>query len=1090
MKNKFTRLLSLASLAKGIAMMFLLSANTSLQAQNVCDAHFAHYSLHNPDSLHFYPSASHEVSYSWSFGDGSNSHLQDPWHDFTSVGTYNVCLTVVDSSGATCTWCDTVHVGLVPTCNAAFSYYTIHNPDSVHFYPNGSSGTAYYWNFGDNTTSTLQYPWHYYTHAGTYIVCLYVADTSGVTCSHCDTVLVGSPPVCSALFNHYSLNNPDSLHFYARTTVGIASYYWSFGDGTTSTLSFPWHFYHTSGTYNVCLTVVDSSGSTCTSCDNVHVGPAVTCSAAFSHYSIHNPDSLHFYPVSTVAVASYYWNFGDNTTSTLQYPWHLYYHAGTYYACLTVVDSSGATCTSCDTVSVGPATTCSAAFAHYVVNNDSIHFYPTGPHLTSYYWSFGDGTTSNIFNPFHNYATPGTYHACLTVADSNGVTCTSCDTVVYTGPIAPACTVGFSHYAGSNPDSLHFYATGSHIASYNWSFGDGTTSPHSNIWHFYSSPGTYYVCLSVVDSSGATCSKCDTVRVGTIPTACHAQFSFYTIHNPDSLHFYPTGSTASSYYWSFGDGSTSTQQYPWHLYSGPGTYRVCLYIADTAGITCDRCDTVVVAGSNPICNAQFVHYTLNGGNPDSVHFYPTGPRAASYYWTFGDGTNTTNQDPWHYYGQPGIYSACLTVVDSNGASCTICDTVTIAPSTTCNAAFNYYTINNPDSLHFYTTGAPSASYYWNFGDGTTSTHNDPWHYYSNAGTYYICLTVVELSGNTCTNCDTVHVGHPSTCSAQFVHYTMGSNIDSVHFYPTGPHAANYYWDFGDGHTGTGIAPWHNYTHSGTYYACLTVADTLGVTCTSCDTVYVGAPQTCNAVFSHYSLSNPDSVHFYPASSHATAYYWSFGDSTTSSAQYPWHNYSSHGIYYVCLTVVDTSGTTCTQCDTVHVGQQGFGIEANHHTTGSNPDSVQFEPIGADAVAWYWDFGDGAYSSLEFPLHYYASVGIYYVTLTAADTAGAISVAYDTVNTGATAVAQVQAGEAVVKVYPNPMNDFAIVYLKNISGATTFKLYDVTGQVIYNKENTTDGSFTISTREISSGIYFYTLTGSNQTISQGKVMVIH
>jgi len=1093
MKNKFTRLSSFTVFAKCVALLCLFLAATTLRAQTTCDAHFAHYSLHNPDSLHFYPSSPHALSYSWSFGDGSSSTNQDPWHFFSGAGTYNVCLTVADSNGTTCTWCDTVHVGTVPVCNAAFSWYTIHNPDSLHFYPNGSAGTAYYWNFGDGTTSPLQYPWHYYQHAGTYIVCLYVADTSGVTCSKCDTVTVGTQPTCSAQFSHYTLTNPDSVHFYATATSGIASYYWNFGDGSTSTSQYPWHHFATSGIYNVCLTVVDSSGATCTGCDNVHVGPATTCSAAFSHYSISNADSLHFYPVSTVAVGSYYWSFGDNTTSTLQYPWHYYPHGGNYYVCLTVVDTNGVTCTSCDTVHAGPSSVCSAVFAHYTVNNDSVHFYPTGHHALSYYWSFGDGTTATSFSPFHTYANPGTYNACLTVADTDGATCTWCDTVVYVGPHASICSVGFSHYAGTNPDSLHFYATGDHIATYNWNFGDGTTSPHANIWHLFPGPGTYYVCLSVVDSSGASCSTCDTINIGHISTTCNAQFSYYTMHNPDSLHFYPTGTPAHSYYWSFGDGTTSTQQYPWHLYSGPGTYRVCLYIADTAGVTCDQCDTVHIAGTTTTCNAQFAHYNLTGVNVDSVHFYPYDQHAASYYWTFGDGASSVHGDPWHYYAQPGVYQACLTVVDSNGQSCTLCDTVTVTAVNTCNALFNYYTIHNPDSLHFYPTGTPATSYYWDFGDGTTSTNQDPWHYFTQAGTYYVCLTVAEASGITCTHCDTVHAGPVSTCSAQFIHYSLTSNADSVHFYPSTTHAASYYWNFGDGTTATGADPWHNYLHTGTYYACLTVADTAGNTCTSCDTVYVGPPHTCNAEFHHYSTNNPDSVHFYPAGTGSTAWYWSFGDSTTSTSQYPWHFYSNDGIYYVCLTVVDASGATCTQCDTVHVGVPHFGVHAEHHpaSNSNNPDSVQFTPIGsADAVAWYWDFGDGGYACAENPIHYYASIGIYYVTLTAADTAGAISVSYDTVNTGATGVATVQPTTAIAKIFPNPMNDFAIVYMKNITGTAALRLYDATGQLVFSKENLGDGSFTINTRNFAPGIYFYNVGDSNEVIAQGKLMIIH
>ena len=78
-------------------------------------------------------------------------------------------------------------------------------------------------------------------------------------------------------------------------------------------------------------------------------------------------------------------------------------------------------------------------------------------------------------------------------------------------------------------------------------------------------------------------------------TACNAHFNHYAIHNPDSVHFYPTGTTATHYYWTFGDGTTSTSRDPWHFYLHPGVYNICLTISDSVtGRTCTWCDTVIV----------------------------------------------------------------------------------------------------------------------------------------------------------------------------------------------------------------------------------------------------------------------------------------------------------------------------------------------------------------------------------------------------------------------------------------------------------------------------------------------------------------
>jgi PKD repeat protein len=431
MKVKITPLF-LFGAKKILQIFYLLVLTYSLQAQTpVCNAHFTHYTMSNPDSVHFYPTSTSANTYTWTFGDGTSSTSIAPWHFYTASGTYYVCLMVTDStSGGTCTdtHCDSVHVGAVPTvCNAHFTHYTMSNPDSVHFYPSSTSANTYTWTFGDGTSSTSIAPWHFYSAAGTYYVCLTVTDsTSGGTCTDtwCDSVHVSVvlPPVCDAHFSHYTISNPDSAHFYPTSTTAYTSYYWTFGDGTSSSTQYPWHFYNASGTYYVCLTVTDStSGGTCTDthCDSVHVGAiAPVCDAHFTHYSLtSNPDSVHFHPNSTTAYTSYFWTFGDGTTSASHDPWHFYTASGTYYVCLTVTDStSGGTCTAthCDSVHINVISppVCDAHFTHYSLtsNPDSVHFHPNSTTAyTSYFWTFGDGTTSTSHDPWHFYTASGTH---------------------------------------------------------------------------------------------------------------------------------------------------------------------------------------------------------------------------------------------------------------------------------------------------------------------------------------------------------------------------------------------------------------------------------------------------------------------------------------------------------------------------------------------------------------------------------------------------------------------------------------------------------------------------------------------------------
>jgi PKD repeat protein len=164
--------------------------------------------------------------------------------------------------------------------------------------------------------------------------------------------------------------------------------------------------------------------------------------------------------------------------------------------------------------------------------------------------------------------------------------------------------------------------------------------------------------------------------------ACDAQFAYYSMGQADSLHFYPlTDSPHAHYHWNFGDGTGSTEHYPWHRFATSGTYIVCLTVTDStsAGTCTDTwCDTVYVnTPPPPICNAQFAYYSMT--HADSLHFYPlTDSPHAQYHWNFGDGTGSTEHFPWHRFATSGTYIVCLTVTDSTSAgSCTDtwCDTL-------------------------------------------------------------------------------------------------------------------------------------------------------------------------------------------------------------------------------------------------------------------------------------------------------------------------------------------------------------------------------------------------------------------------------
>jgi len=134
-------------------------------------------------------------------------------------------------------------------------------------------------------------------------------------------------------------------------------------------------------------------------------------------------------------VNSWYWDFGDGNTSTLQNPNHTYANPGLYVACLTIGTTQGCQSTFCDSIQVTGQGQCQAAFT-YNVSGNTVNFSDasTTSSPVNYSWSFGDGSGSGLQNPSHTYNSSGTYAVCLTIFDSLGnCQSTYCDSVTLQG---------------------------------------------------------------------------------------------------------------------------------------------------------------------------------------------------------------------------------------------------------------------------------------------------------------------------------------------------------------------------------------------------------------------------------------------------------------------------------------------------------------------------------------------------------------------------------------------------------------------------------------------------------------------------------
>lgn len=341
--------------------------------------------------------------------------------------------------------------------------------------------------------------------------------------------------ICSANFVAYpdSSNAGLSYYFYDQSSPAsgnITAWSWNFGDGGTSTLQYPHHTYANYGFYNVCLTISTNLGCTATHCDNVYADTSnvFPCQASFQYTE--NNNAVSFYGYSNTSGVSYFWTFGDSTTSNLQNPVHTYNGLGTYTVCLTISNQNGCSDTYCQTIALGNPTGCQATFYAYAdsVNYLGYQFINSNsgvPQDGIYAWDFGDGTSSNLVNPYHVYSAPGTYMVCLYISDSTlaVVLCSYCDSVVADTSNTPACWSSFSYSV--NYPSVYFYEISNNwISLYSWSFGDGTGSTDQNPIHQFAGANTYTVCLTTVDPNGCTYTSCQNIDLS-VANICGAVYA-------------------------------------------------------------------------------------------------------------------------------------------------------------------------------------------------------------------------------------------------------------------------------------------------------------------------------------------------------------------------------------------------------------------------------------------------------------------------------------------------------------------------------------------------------------------------------------
>lgn len=867
------------------------------------------------------------------------------------------------------------------------------------------SPTSWNWNLGNGTISTLQNPSTTYITPGTYTVTLTVSNAGGTnTKTVTNYITVVPSPVVNFVASDSGFScPPETVQFTSLSTPGSAgtsSYFWDFGDGFTSTLQNPTHTYTTNGVYSVTLSVTNSAGcsKTLTKTNYIQlISKPVANFTATNNNSCTLPSSVGFTNSSTGG-ATYHWNFGDGGTSTITSPTHIYSAAGSYTVTLITTNSAGCSDTMIKPafVNIGSLTASFTKSASTTCTNNAISFTNTsipGPGNST--WNFGDGTSFTGVNASHAYSAAGTYTVRLIVNYNN---CSDTATQIVTVTQGPSTNFTASPTSScSAPFTTQFSNTTTGATGYLWIFGDGGTSTATSPSHTYSSLGVYTVKLVAYGANGCndTFVRNNYINLS-LPTVTVSKTQASSCA-PSVVNFtanIPAGYSISSYSWNFGDGNTSSSGPTVSHTYGAGTYSVSLTVTTSTGCVITAPAVTVNVGTQP--TASFTANPTSACPQQLITFTNTStiPLGATpvYTWSFGDGATSAVLNPTHAYSAQGTYTATLTV-NINGCISTYSSTITIYPPKALFAPV--YNCANRLQVSFTNTSTGGNVWAWDFGDGTTSTlQNPPAHTYAAFGTYNVTLTVTNLPSG-CISTKTVAVvvydliaqfaaDDSVVCKNQGVNFTAQSSA----------HITDYIWDFGDGATQTTATNTtsHAYTANGTYTVTLVVKDARNCydTLVKANYINVNGP-TANFSGAPTSGCAPLTVNFTDqSSSGGTGIFsriWRFGDGSLSSANVAnlLHTYPA-GSYSATLVVTNGNGCVDSLVRTNYIAATKPTASFTANTTTICPGQpITFTNSSAGSnLSYTWNFGDGGTSTATNPAHTYSNTGTYTVSLIVVD----------------------------------------------------------------------------------------------------------
>ena len=993
--------------------------------------------------------------YDWDFGDGSSSSLYEPDHSFAHTGdttaVFPVSMRVSNPYGCADTLADRVRVH--PFVEADFTISTGAGCSPLEIQVNNySSGGNYRWFWDDahipaaDTTGfaggfTKTYT---NTHGTIDTLQLTLIADNGLGCS--DTMkrrVVVYPEVTADYTPLDALGcNPFELTFdnrsaYSNTadTSGL-TYHWDFGDGLSTKDFEPTHtFVHAGDTtahFATTLQAISPHNCRDTVVDTVDVHPYIDADFEVNKNSGCSPLNISITDNSTGGINQYYWFWdhdpsltlsdADSTTTTVGFPITYINTSGSSQdKSLTLIVTNGH-CYDTLQREITVHSSLNARFTQDIIrgcNPLTVQFEGNNPTAGSFSWEFGDGASSNLEDPSHEFTNPAVrdtiYHVRYMASTPYGCTDTALQNITVYSRVRADFKIAQDE--GCPPYDVTFdnTSTGNLNNTYQWSVDGGAvgsapadTSDFSYTFTNQDPTLRYYdVQLRAENPHGCASVYGDTI---TVYHDVDADFGMSRVDgcSPLEIDFSDQASVPANttYSWSFGDGATSSATQPTHTFTNYDRVNDTSFTIDLEVISPYNCrhDTSKSITVYHQPRARFDIDTTASCPPLLTTMENQSIGHSHFEWRFGDGNTNTTDDVVTDYSYGGnntntVKNYNLELYVESNRSCVDSTSLILNVYPEVIADF---TMDNPADCHPHpvalTDNSQNADHYlWDFDDGSSSSQEDPIHRFVNTSgsdtTYDVQL--ISSSAFQCRDTVTKPVEVYAQPNAQFTATPQlqkwpENRVFIANATNSGPW--DYKWDFGDGQKFNARSPnYHDYDVWNSYTIGLEVQST---TSHCLDTISKQVQILPPRTYANFAIDDPDGCEphevsftgaespFVNQTNETYEYSWDFGDGATGKGRFPNHVYDSAGTYYVSLKAMGAGGSDVAT-DTIQVfkvPEVDFDVDPKLVML---PDQIMhcFNYTNY-AESYHWNFGDGGTSDKKNPEHVYEELGTYDVVLTA------------------------------------------------------------------------------------------------------------